>query len=1089
VRPGIPIPTKSSRTPSIRRAPGDLRPVITIAALTLLAFTRSPPAAEAQGITSGSVRGTVRSPEGVGLEGAGVRVVNTATGFAVSSRVFQERFLVQGLELGGPYVIEIRHIGFLPQRSRPFQLTLGEPLDLAFVLQPAPLQLESVEVLAAPAERVGHAAGTTIPESLVHQLPTLNRNFYDFVALAPQVSTKVGSGRTGVSAAGANLRFNSFLINGADERFVNGNVSAASNVGKSIPLDAVKEYQVLVAPYDVRFGEFAGAMVNTVTQSGTNEFRGSAFAYWRNDRLASNSIGTASSPYDRLQYGLSLGGPIVRNRVHFFVAPELQRLTRPAAGPYVGQPAGQSPSLPVKETDIARMEDIMRNRYGLPSGSGGYVENGTPLLNLFARVDASIPAWNSRATWFLTSVRTKDEQFSRSASDTFPLSTYQFTGDVGLLLTALRVDTDLPRARGGHNELLVSFSSDHADQVPSVRQPLVRVLVPGTSGGLVVLNAGSAEPAQGRFGRGRALRVRDDLSLPWGKDHVLVAGFQLERFEIRRGGVIGGYGNWTFASLDALDLGTALRFDLRKDFGSASTPLDGGQYGAYLGDEWRMGERLAVTFGARGDLLDLDGHAPYNPQVDSIFGRRTDQMPRARVHISPRLGFTWDLSTTRRERLRGGVGLFTGRPPPAWLVPAVANYGEGMGVLACGLLPTDAGPPPAFVPDYRTQPTQCATGPPIEAAPFGDVDLLDPDLRMAQVWRTSLAYERQLPGGLLGTAEVQVSRHRSDFIWVNLNLEGPQAVDRFGRVLYGTLGPNGIPQPALRSEFAEVIELSNTSSNASYQLAARLERRFAGGLGAVASYTYSRVRDVQSPSRVNFPGIVLWADARAVSGQHEDLKREISLNDLPHRIVAAVTYTAPWRRWPTELAFYYVGETGNPFTYIATGTSRRGDLNADGSNANDPIYVPRSALDTTEIRFEPFARAADTVTAAQQAGAFEQFVERTSCLRNARGRILERNGCREPWTHTTVASVRQGIPLGGRVLELELDAFNLLALLNGTWGRSRVARPRLLEHVGQTAGPPESSQPIFHFDPTRMEWELLPTESAFQLQVAARYRF
>jgi hypothetical protein len=244
------------------------------------------------------------------------------------------------------------------------------------------------------------------------------------------------------------------------------------------------------------------------------------------------------------------------------------------------------------------------------------------------------------------------------------------------------------------------------------------------------------------------------------------------------------------------------------------------------------------------------------------------------------------------------------------------------------------------------------------------------------------------------------------------------------------------------------------------------------------------------------PGIVLWADARAVSGRHEDLSPEISLNDLPHRIVAAVTYAAPWRRWPTELAFYYVGESGSPFTYIATGASRRGDLNADGSNANDPIYIPRSSFDTSEIRFEPFALEVpdsdtnfDTVTVAQQADAFEQLVERNPCLRQRRGRILERNGCREPWTHTTVASLRQGIPIGGRVLEVEIDAFNLLTLLNGTWGRYRVARPRVLEHVGQTSESAESSQPVFRFDPTYEEWETLPTESAFQLQVAARYRF
>jgi hypothetical protein len=1067
-------------------------PLTALAAVCLLSCMPLAPLTAAQGVTSAAVRGSVRSPDGSGLDGTDIAVVNTATGYTVRTRVAGERYLVQGLEPGGPYVVEARRIGFLPQRSSPLLLSLGEPRTVAFVLQPADVELETIEV-EAPAAPQTPGLGTTVPEALVQRLPTLNRNFHDFLPLAPHVSTKVGSGRTGLSAAGANLRFNSYLVNGADERFVGGSLSASASVGKSIPLDAVKEYQVLVAPYDVRYGDFAGALVNTVTHSGTNDFGGSAFGYWRNDRLTRDGIDAVPTPYDRLQYGLSLGGPVVENRVHFFVASELQHLSAPAPGPYVGQPAGRLPPLRVGEADLGRLQTLMREKYGLTPGSGASVENRTPLANLFARVDAAIPSWNSRVVAFATSARTRVEQFSRSPADTFALSSYRFANEIGLDLGALQVHTDLPGGRGGHNELLVALSRDHSDFTPDVRQPLVRVLLPGTGGAPVLVNAGSAEAAQGRFGRERSFRIRDEISLPWTANHVLVAGLQAERFRILRGGVIGGYGIWTFASLEAFEDGAANRYDLRKDFGTASTPLRGGQYAAYLGDEWRLGDRLTLTTGLRADLLDVAGQAPFNPVIDSIFGRRTDRMPRQRVQVSPRLGFTWSPSGARRDRLRGGIGLFTGRPPLAWYVPALANYGEGIGVLTCSFNPSDAGLPPAFVPDYRAAPDRCATGDPLAARPFGDVTLLDRDLRLARTLRTSLAYERDLPGGLRAGAELLVSRHLSDFKWVNLNLRGPQAVDRFGRVLYGTIGAGGIAAPALRSGYAEVIELRNTSRNYSYLLAGRVEREFADGLGAMVSYTYSRTRDVQSPSRVNLTGLAMWADARAVSGRHDDSTLGVSLNDLPHRIVAAVTYTAPWGRWPTQVAFYYVGESGSPFTYLATGAGRRGDLNADGSNANDPIYVPRSAFDTAEVRFEPFDRSrsggTETVTASRQALAFEDFIEGTGCLRRQRGRIAGRNSCREPWTHTTIASVRQGIPLGRQVLELEVDAFNLLNLLSDTWGRYRVARPRILEHVAQATDAAGGSQPVFRFDPDFETWETLPAESAFQLQVAARYRF
>lgn len=243
-RPVLPAPHGLASGGIIRaryRGVVNVRPgAIAIASLCLIPPIGLERSAAAQGVASVSVRGTVRGSDGVSLEGTRVRVVNASTGFAVSTQVQRDRFLVQGLEPGGPYVVEVRQIGFLPQQSRPLALTLGEPLVLQFVLQPAAIQLEGVQVTAPePGSRAAGGAATTIPEALIHRLPTLNRNFYDFVVLAPQVSTKVGFGRSGVSGAGANLRFNSFLINGADERFINGSVSAAANVGKSIAIPIV----------------------------------------------------------------------------------------------------------------------------------------------------------------------------------------------------------------------------------------------------------------------------------------------------------------------------------------------------------------------------------------------------------------------------------------------------------------------------------------------------------------------------------------------------------------------------------------------------------------------------------------------------------------------------------------------------------------------------------------------------------------------------------------------------------------------------------------------------------------------------------
>jgi hypothetical protein len=1053
----------------------------------------------AQGVTTAAIRGSVRTADGGSVDGAQVRVVNTATGFAVETVVRDGRFLVSGLEVAGPYTITVRRLGLVPAQGGPVFLTLGEPLELRFVMQPMAIPLEALPIIASSDAVGGHTHGgtaTTVTDSLLHRLPTLNRDLYDFVRLVPQVSTKIGLALGGLSGGGAGFRFNSFLINGAPERFVSGNSSLALLGGKSVPLEAVQEYQVLLAPYDVRYGDFAGALINTLTRSGTNELHGSAFAYVRNDRLAQRGDLAPSAPYERVQYGFSLGGPLLRDRVHFYIAPELQRLTSPAEGPYVGQPLSRTPPVPVTTSDLARFDTIMR-RYGLTSGSPGQVETGNPLTNVFARLDVAFPEWNTRAILWGNYIRTVKASFSRTARDTFSLSSFKLTQRFESRMTALQLHTSLRRPGGGHNELLVSYRPEWGRWLSPVKQPVVRVAVPSTSGGLVTLNSGTHPSAHGMFDQSWTLTIKENLTLPFGVTHVVTLGVEAERFRLGRGGLAGSYGTWTFTSLDSLRLGIPDRYEIRKVFGSADFPISGAQYAAYAADQWRVGERLQITLGARADVLAIGGRAPYSPAVDSIFQRRTDEMPRRRVHLSPRLGFTWDVSGAGRDQVRGGVGLFTGRPPLLWAHAALYNYGVGIGALRCGDLATDLGPPPQFEPDYRAAPTMCANGSGLATAPMGDVDLLDRRLRMAQTLRASLAYDRQLPWNVLLTGEALITRSVSDFIFVNLNLEGPQAIDLRGRVLYGTINSSGVASPALRSGFSEVIDLRNTSRNRSYQISARVEKRFSDGVAATASYTYSRVRDVQTPLRAGQRGLVAWSSARAVSGRHEDLTLATSLYELPHRVVLGGTYTAPWQRWSTTVSFYYLGESGSPFTYRPWGVGRRGDLNADGSNENDPIYVPRSAHDTTEIRFSGVSDeanadnspAAQAERVARQQAAFETLTRSTDCLRRQRGRIVERNSCREPWSHVTVASLRQVIPIAGRGLMLELDMFNVLNLLKSEWGRYRVAAPALLEHVGQTPGPPATAQPIFRFDSSALQWTTLEAESAFQLQVAVRYDF
>ena len=651
-------------------------------------------------------------------------------------------------------------------------------------------------------------------------------------------------------------------------------------------------------------------------------------------------------------------------------------------------------------------------------------------------------------------------------------------------LSAIQFHTAFPNAGGGHNELLLSHR--RVSLVPStgVHQPIVRVSVPGTSGGRITVNTGTHETAHDVWTRSSAIGLKDNLTVPVGTAHVVTLGVEVERFQIRRAGVLGSYGTWTFAGLDDLANGIADRYEVGLDFGSAGVPISGTQYAAYVGDQWRPHARLSITAGIRADLLTIDGRAPYNGGIDSIFGRRTDEMPRRRIEPSPRVGFIWSLSDTQRHRIRGGAGIFTGRYPVGWAHSALSSYGTGTGLLRCGRSPGDLGLPPQFEPDHRAPPIACAGGSPIAASQRGDVDMLDRDLRMMRTARGSLAYDATLPGDFRFTGEALFTRALSDFVFVNLNLQDPSTSDRTGRVMYGSIGASGAATPDLRSGFSEVIDLRNTSRSRSYQLTTRLEKEVMQRATGTVSYTYSRVRDAQTPLRVNTRGTTAWASARVVSGRHDDFTASTSSDDVPHRVVVAGAFATPSSRWKTDLSFYYVGESGRPFTYVASGTLRRGDLNADGANTNDPIYVPLNALDENEIRFDGIA--SDVIS---QQAAFEDLIERTSCLRRQRGSILKRNSCREPWSNTTIASLRQTVPLGRRSLEAQLDAFNVLNVLRSDWGLRREAAPALLQHIGQTAGTVQTSRSIFRFDVTAPQWTTVSPESSFQLQLALRYRF
>ncbi|HEX6316331.1 MAG TPA: carboxypeptidase regulatory-like domain-containing protein, partial [Gemmatimonadaceae bacterium] len=373
------------------RFPRQLLASVAIAAFLAGSFTTS---VHAQGVTTGAIGGKVTDEQGNGIPGVQVSAVNRANGFSstVTSRP-DGRYLIPNLEVG-TYDMTFRRIGFDPVRRRDIIVALSQVNPQDVRLTAAATELSGVTIIAATTTETftptNTSVKTIVTDTTLQRLPSLSRNIIDMVRVAPQVST---SG-AGYSAGGMSNRMNNVQIDGATERDVFG-LGATGTPGaevnsRSVSLEAVKELQVLLAPFDVRQGNFGGLLVNAVTKGGTNELHGSVYGYYRDQDYGRNVPELRATPFDRTQYGFSLGGPIIRDKLHFFVAPEWQDENTPVSGPYLGQPSSLAVAFPIRSEDVTRFEQVM-STLGMPDvGTPGYANIPNPLLNFFGRLDYRI---------------------------------------------------------------------------------------------------------------------------------------------------------------------------------------------------------------------------------------------------------------------------------------------------------------------------------------------------------------------------------------------------------------------------------------------------------------------------------------------------------------------------------------------------------------------------------------------------------------------------------------------------------------------------------------------------------------------------
>ncbi len=1051
---------------------------------------------DAQGVTTSAVTGMVTSDAGTPLAGARVSVTDSRTG--VTRRVSTNdvgRFYVAHLQPGGPYTIQARILGYRPQTRAGVRLNLGGTEAVSFQLEQTAIELEAIVVTAETdpvfsASRTG--TSSTITPDEVSNFPTLGRNVIAFAELSPHVSIVDG----GPSIGGQNNRFNNIQIDGAVNNDVFGladNGLPGGQVGaKAISLEAIQEFQVLTAPFDVRHSNFSGGLINAVTKSGTNEFHGSAFTFHRNERFVSDLDGEPFGDFNDTQFGFTLGGPVQQDKIHFFLSGEFEIQDSPTPGAGV-EPGGtvdpDAIEARVHPDSAQRLISIMEGLGFSASdvGTSAVIGLDNPRTNLFGRLDFAL---SDRHRLVLrhnySRARADRGPFRASFVHSFSSQAQDFTSITNSTVAQL-FSTLGDRWQ---NELLVNVEFVRDERLPVV--DIAQIIVENDSdfGATGILGTDLQFGAE-RFSHANKLdqdviQLTDNLTGTFG-NHVVTFGTHNELFRFSNVFFEGSIGLYDFASLADLESGIVDRYQVRglgAGITDPATEFSMLSLGGYAQDEWTLNDQLTLTLGFRVEVpISLDDPLE-NPAFAAAFpGLNTSTIPSGNPVWQPRFGFNWNAPGQYQTQVRGGVGLFAGRPPFVWLSNAFGNTGLESTFLSCS-----GGNAPALNPaNYPDSPPQACVDGTTGAGSVSFINLADKDLKFPLDLKLSLGIDRELPAGFSVTVEGLFTKSLEQIAFEEVNLVGQQGTDasQGGRPLFGVPTSSGFAPVRVSDAFPQVVRLTNRSENRALLLSFELKRQFSDWLRFRSSYTYSDVEDTQSlfssQATSNF-------GRTAINGDPSNPKRTTSNLERPHKVVLSAT--GRWnlgKGFDLEITPQYFGQSGLPYTYVA-----RGDLNGDGyrggavSRDNDLIYVPNDVVTEMTFRDGP-----------SEAQLFENFINSESCLSEARGSLLERNTCRNPWRSRFDLRASIGLPGGGpRRLRIMVDVINLFA--SNFERTSNIDRGIILIRLRDRVGDVPTGDLLFSYEgpvPDPDTGELKPPFTTFspgsqrQVQLGLRYEF
>lgn len=963
-------------------------------------------------VTTSSIQGVVTKASGATVTATHIPTGTVYTGTINNSGSFN----IPNMRVGGPYKIEVNKGGQNIDVYEDIYLQLGEPFVLDSNLKSSrETKIEGVNIVSTKARRK-EGTTTVIGKKQIENMPTLSRSLQDFTRITPQAN--------GNSFGGANNRYNNITIDGAVNNDVFGLAGSGTPGGQAgtqpISLDAIQEIQVALAPFDVTQGNFTGAGVNAVTRSGTNKLEGSLYFFGRNENTIGKSVitGEKSSKFTDNQYGFRVGGPIIENKLFFFVNAESGRRTSP-----LSFNAGETGA--TMTTEIAKqIADFTKTKYGYDVGSYGPQDIQTENNKIFAKLDWNI---NSKHQFGIryNYISAFDDNISRSSNYfRFGNNAYKFNNKQNAIVAELRSNFNSSIS----NNLILGYTSirDNRETAGSLFPQVTIENIAGLPG--ATADFGSQRSSVANELDQDIFEITDNFKLNIGKT-IVTLGTHNEFFSFRNLFINNYNGAWNFANLEDYLNNKPKRvqvgYSLLPDNDKPAAEFNAMQLGFYAQGDSEVMSKLRVTYGLRLDIPLMPDKPLRNEKIEKTFpGYRTDITPSGKLLWSPRLGFNYNVNGDKSLILRGGVGLFTGRIPFVWLSNQFTNSGMLFGAVNVygdkdpSLINNGKG----FDPNVANQKNMGGANKTVE------VNLTTKDFKIPQVLRYNLASDFRLPGGINVTLEGILSKTLNNIVYSDINvvpstttinaaLSGGQDL----RPYYGS--------KVNKNDFTNVILLDNSSRGYSYSLTTQLQKSFAFGLDLMAAYTNGQARSLNdgasSTARSNWEYVQIINNANAP-------ELAISNFEMKHRTIGSIAYKKSYGRnkeFGTGISLFYAGNSGSPYTYLYNG-----DLNGDGGAGNDLIYVPRTA---NEIKLLDDAKIG---TAAQQWTALNQFIAQDEYLSTRRGQYAERNGAKTPWEHRFDVRVSQdlGLKIGERVhkLQLTFDVFNVGNLLNKDWGRS-----------------------------------------------------